>query len=450
MLHASIFDVTSAMRNLVWFNLRRIYNAGENDVDVTFLPPEDVTALVPTINIYLYHLSEDPLHRNAVGYENVSPAIAGQPMALRLFYVMTTHLETNGVPNPQERQEYMSAAMKTFHDYPVLDAALALSFETGGVPQPIMPTNLANTGHRIEIALRNLEPEENINFWATEDQKTPRLAAYYEVRTVFIEPEMTTSVTGTVFDVGLYVNASSAARLMGSRAFLNFQMPAETGLGPQSLDVVPARAVLRAAPHPDQERVRLTGNSLTTGDARRLRLIQNNLSFEVDSTLNPDWDIRFETGEISFIPQAVLNVTDGVGGSNPQPIIPGQVEFALEIIAYRFQGTTRLESTYEAGRVSVAVGARITNFTGPVGTVFRLNVEPVVTLTGAQIMLAVDGEYYTEDSVNAQPVTAGTYVLEADHILIQPHLPAPLTGAHSVQLFVNGAESQPFWIEAGP
>ncbi|WP_270731607.1 DUF4255 domain-containing protein [Shimia sp. Alg240-R146] len=450
MIQTSIFDVTTALRNLVWFNIRRMYGFAENEIHVTLLPPEDVAAdTVPTINLHLYHVSEDVHHRNAVGYDTVMPPISGQPMALRLFYILTPHQDANGLPNPQGKQEFLSAAMKTLHDFPVIDPGLSVQVVGGGPNLPVMPANLAASGHRIEIAMRNLEPEDNINFWSTEDQKTPRLSAYYEVRAAFLPPEMPTTTNGTVFDVGLYVSSASVAKLSNSRAVLRFDMPAETGMGAQALDVVPARAVLWAAPNPAQERVYLTGDNLTAGDLQRLTLSQNGQTHALDPALNPNWDAQFATNEISFIPQTVLTTSDG-GVITAVPITAGRIELGLEIVAYRFQGTTRLESTYEAGKVAIQLGARIIDHTAPAADVYRVNLEAATDLTAADLLLALDGQYYIEDTVNLQPADPGTYVRQTDHIFVRPHLPAPLTGAHAFQLFVNGAESQPFWIEAGP
>lgn len=444
----NLSHVTLTLQNLLSRNVRRLLGGTPaGDPLVTLMPPELVDASTRTLNLHLYHVSEDPHYRNMAGMDRGTPPVQGVPMALRLFYVMTAHLTRNNTFDAEAQQLLMGLGMKTFHDNPVVDDDLIILPTPASPPEPVMHLDLRGGRNSIEIVPRNLEPEENLNFWAAEDQKTPRMSAYYEVRTVFLSPEEVRNAAGTVFDIGLYVASSAAARLNGSRASLGFTMPAATGLGARSIDLTPARATLRAVAVADKPRVRLVGANLTAGDAQLLEITHGGATHPLDPALNPDWDIAFETGEISLIPQASLDVDDGAGGVVTHPVAPGFVRFVLTIRSFRFQGTTRLDADYPAGRAEVALAAHIDGHGGPAGGNFTLDVDPVVDLTAGDVGLAVAGQYYTDAAPALAPTGPGTFTVTAAQVTFQQHFPAPFTGIHPVQLFVNGAESQPYWIE---
>jgi hypothetical protein len=444
----NLSHVTVTLQTLLRNNCRRLLGGTPaNDPQVTLMPPELVTANTRTLNLHLYHVSEDPHYRNDVGMAGGVPPVSGKPMALRLFYVMTAHLTRVNQFDAESQQHLLGLGMKTFHDNPVVNDSLIILPTPASPPVPVMHAELLGNNNRIEILPRNLEPEENMSFWATEDQRTPRMAVFYEVRTVFLSPEEVRSAAGTVFDIGLYVSSSAAARLRGSRSVLGFQMPASTGLGAQAIDVTPARATLRALAVPDRPRLRLTGHNLTAGDTQLLQIIHGGNTHLLDPALNADWDIRFATSEISLIPQATLDVDDGAGGVVTHPVPAGFVSFALSVRSYRYQGGTRLNADYPAGQVQVSLGAHIDGSAGPAGGFFTVDVDPVVDLTVGTVTLAVAGEYYTNAAPAPAPTGPGTFVVTAAQVVFQPAFPAPFSGAHPVQLFVDGAESQPYWIE---
>ena len=80
--------VTLTLRNLLDMNVRRLLGGiAPNALDVTTMPPEQVDTATQTLNLHLYHITEDPHFKNAVGMEMASPPISGQRMALRLYGV---------------------------------------------------------------------------------------------------------------------------------------------------------------------------------------------------------------------------------------------------------------------------------------------------------------------------------------------------------------------------
>jgi uncharacterized protein DUF4255 len=444
--------VTLSLRSLLHANVRRLLGGIEpNELAVTLMPPELVEATVQTLNLHLYHVSEDPHYKNAMGMDLTTPPIADQPMALRLYYILTPHLTRANMFDAETQQHLLGLAMKTIHDHPLITDDLQIIARPAEGPITMMETELRGGDNRIEITLRPLEPEETVNFWAAEDQKTPRLSAFYEVRTIFMQPEKPKVIRGTVFDVGLYVESSMAARLHGSHSVLPFTMPATTGLGDQQLDVVPARATLQPVAIPNKPRVYVTGHNLTTGDAREIRIRQaDGPALLLDPGLNAVWDLQIVSKELSFVPQPTLDADDGTGAVVTHDIVPGYTEVSMEVIGYRFLGSSRLESRYDAGRVTISLGAHITGFANVAGGRLRVNISNAVdlTLAGTEVTLAVRGNVYEQvGAFPPAPDDRGTFTVHSDHVIFTPDFGPPLDGAHPVQLIVNGAESQPFWVE---
>ena len=170
----------------------------------------------------------------------------------------------------------------------------------------------------------------------------------------------------------------------------------------------------------------------------------------LDPALNPDWALEVDHDQIRFIPQATLDVDDGVGGTDTIDIMPGGHEIGMRIISYRYQGTARLETVFDPGRAVVGFGPHIDQITGPDGDGrFHIELDPVVDLTAATtITLAVGGEIMARvAALPPAPAGDGFYELAADEIVFDPLFDPALPAAYPVQLSVDGVEAQPFWVE---
>jgi len=447
--------VTLSLRNLLDANVRRLLGGiAPPLLEVTSMPPEQVNAgSTQTLNMYLYAVNEDPHFRNAVGMELADPPISGQPLALRLYYILTAHLTVSAVFDEDTQQRILGMAMKTLHDHPVITDTLQITPSAIEGPLAIMEPLLQGGDNRIEICLRPMEPEETVNFWAVEDQRTPRMSAFYEVRTVLMEPEQPQATLGTVYDVGLYVRSGAGAKVTGSSSELWFTMPAVSGLGDQEIPVTPARTTLQPVVVAPKPRVRIVGRNLRSGDAREVTLRAHGWAAaeHLDPALNPTWDLQIESEEISFLPQPTLNVDDGAGGIVVQDVVPGVAEIGLRVINFRITPLASLESVFDAGRTSICLGVHITGVNGPdINGRFRINVSPAFGLDtpGTEIALAVGGEIYALQSpLPVPPADQGLYEIFPGHILFGPLFNPAGPSAHPVQLIVNGCESNPIWVE---
>jgi len=460
---ANLHLVTQSLQRLLDLNVRALLvrQGLPATIDVTTMPPERVGQATNTLNLHLYHLMEDSYWKNQPPVGRGPRPTALQPLTVLLYYILTAHHEVNDVFDAEVQQRNFGLAMKSFHDHPLIDDGLAIAPGAGAAEQ-VMPQALAGHGNRIEISLRPLTPEEAITFWSAEQTSTTRLSAYYEVRTVFFEIEPPVGVAGTVFDIGLFVSAGSAPVIERVSAISTFTPPAATGLGPQAIEIAPARATLAAGLVPPVNRVTITGSALT-GDGRpgSARLLLRTPAWRelapplrvaaVDPALNPAWDVTFDERTSRFDLQGTLTVDDG-GGPVAIEVTPGI--YAVSVEATRRQetqsGLARTTAS-ESNQAAFSVGARIDGIDPP-NAFGRLVLRVVnlfdMTAPALEVQLAVDGLRYEETTAFADiPADdRGLFLRQPGQIEFHPLFDPLLSGAHPVRLTINGGESQPFWF----
>ena len=233
-------------------------------LEVSTLPPERVSGEMNTVNLYLYHVAEDPHYRNLVGNLSDARPVQTKPMSLILYYILTTHHEVNSTFDTVIEQRLMGYALKTLHDYAVIDDDTEIS------GTQVLHTDLRGRDNRLEVTLRPVTPEDSIAFWSAEDRQTARLSAYYEVRYVLLEPDPPRRLPGVVLSLGTFIVDIASPQLAGSRSAVTFTLPAQAGGGEQTIVASPAR-VGPPGP-PNGNRLTLLGTNLAIGQARRLYL----------------------------------------------------------------------------------------------------------------------------------------------------------------------------------
>jgi hypothetical protein len=456
MLSSDLFSVTQTLQRLLRFNIERL-RGPVPALNITAMPPESVTG-ADTVNLHLFHVVEESSTRNRPGPAADAPTDT-TPLGLNLYYILTAHHEVNQVFDAETQHRLMGLAMKTMHDFPRIDDSIA--FDRGGlVPEPVLPAGLVGTSARLDIIQRPITPEDAINFWSAESSATVRLATYYEVRTLFLEPEMPQTVSGIVFDVGLFVDAGSPPVLTNSSSQVQFTPPAPTGLGPQTVAADPARATFAPDLVPSPAEIQLTGSAM--GSQPDTRIVLRNMlwsgldpvvdSAEIDTDLNPDWaaTIIGQTARFNFRP--ILRI-GSPGGVRQIPVQPGNYQISLR---RRQQmpgpGGTQRNTDTESNRLNVALGAHIDIVTPPnIAGRMVLQLTPQFTIDDPlhEYGLSIGGAVYDQTSAFAgDPVTdAGLFMPLPTGLEFHPLFDTATPGFHHVRLEVNGAESQPFWVE---
>ena len=463
MATANLFLVTQTLQRLLDLNIQALLmRAGlPPTVSVTAMPPERVGAAINTVNLHLYHVKEDAYFKNMPPVGGGHPPVSRQPLVLLLYYVMTAHHEVFDAFDAETQQLYFGLAMKTLHDHPRVEDDLAISPD-GGPDQTVMPPGFLGGENRLEISFRPLTPEEALTFWSSEQTSTARLAAYYEVRSIFLEPEPSLTARGTVFDLALFVSAGQAPRIDRASALLQFEPPAASGLGPQVIETVPARANLALGLPTPVNRVSLRGSTLagdgTPGSSRVVlrcaawRELPTPLrAARVDPALNPAWAVELTESNGSFEVQPTVSV-DGGGGPVAFDVLPGI--YAVSVETTRRQetptGVTRT-TVQESNQVAFSIGPRIDG-ANPPNAQGRLVVRTVnlfdMLAAELEVQLVVDGVVYQELGVFSGVAAAdrGRIVRQAGQVEFHPLFDPLQPGVHPVRLVINGAESQPFWV----
>src|ERR1051325_5508740 len=117
----NLFKATKTLTDLLMLNItKNVDTAMDGLLTVSAVPPDRVDPKANTLSLHLYHVAEDPHYKNALGPGNDVPNVAKTPMALRLFYILTAHHETDTNPSfdAATQQKLMGYALKTFHDFP--------------------------------------------------------------------------------------------------------------------------------------------------------------------------------------------------------------------------------------------------------------------------------------------------------------------------------------------
>jgi len=460
----NLFLVTQTLQRLLDLNVSALLarDGQATELTVTAMPPESAGNALNTLNVHLYHSMEDMYYKNMPAPGVGGAANSLRPLSLSLFYILTTHHHINDVFDAERQQLLMGLGMKTFHDYAVIDDHLQIMPDVGPA-QTIMVPGLQGRDNRIEISLRPVTPEEAMSFWSAEQTSTARLSAYYEVRTIFTEPEEPPRMQGRVFDLGLFVSAGQAPVLERVVSIMQFRPPPQTGLAEQAMEMAPARATLAPGLIPPVNRVTLQGSNLS-GDGRpeSARIVLRTPAWRqlappvrsagIDPALNPTWGVENDGVSARFEIQGQLVIDDGSGGVVNLEITPGIYAVAVETLRRQEtpSGIQRL-TTSESNQVAFSIGARIDGFDppNPAGRMI-LRVVNLFDMQNAEldVQLAIDGLLYDETTAFANNVTdEGLFLRQVGRLEFHPLFDPAQPGTHPVRLVINGAESQPFWIE---
>jgi len=459
----NLFHVTDTLTRLLEFNVRALFlqQGIVTPVNVSDMPPERVAAstVTDTLNLHLYHVMED------VHYKNLTPPglggapVSRQPLALSLFYILTAHHEINEVYDAQNQQNLFSLAIKTMHDHSMVDDNLTISPD-GGAQQTVMHAELRGRDNHFEISPRPLTPEEAMSFWSAEQTSTTRLSAYYEVRTIFIEPEEPTNAFGRVYDLGLFAAPISAPVLTEVVALTVFTPPAASGLPAQALNTSPARSVLEPGSSPEVNRINIEGTSMTgDGQPGAAQIVLRTPSWRelpvpvrdtvIDTSLNAGWNVEITATTAQFDLQGSLQaIVNGI--ATALEVTPGI--YAVSVRTTRRQqteGGALRETISESNQIAFSVGAHITQVVA--GSPGRLVIEVTntfdMTAGALNVQLSIDGDIYDDAAAFANaPADAGLFVRQAGQIEFHPIFDPATAGTHPLRLIINGAESQPFWF----
>jgi hypothetical protein len=452
MLAINLNDVTAGLATLLKINVASLL--GLATVEVSTLPPEKAEALADTrLNLYLHHISHDADGGVDLPLDNSGPIpIATRPLALKLFYVVTAHAVTvdQGDEDSSGQQMLMGCALKTLHDFPTIDSQLQL----GG--QQI----LGALGTRlVEIILRPVTPEEAISFWSTDQVRTARLAAFYEVRTLLLPPQPPDTQNAMAAVVALGVRPEGMPALTETHSTARVTLPAVLGSVLITQQRSPAVVALKPAADSDCQ---LSARGIGLGDGsdaaiviRGEALIGAGLPEDaaiIEPVDNPAWNLQVSDGALTmaFRPAATVR---GPSGPIPVKFPPGFYTLALRrsVPTASESGITRsvpIESNRTPFAAAPAITAIALDAQGRVKITVAASYDATDPANTAR--LAIGGSLYQQvTTLNNNPADRGHFAASAsDTYLAAPLFPAPASGStFAVGLTVNGVDTAPAWLE---
>ena len=437
--------------SLVTETLHRIVRNGVNTqlttapVLLTSMAPESLAGRSNTINLHLFHVAESAADRNVVSPGIGPTPVARTPLALSLFYVLTAHHDTATDGDWAGEQLLFGLAAKALHDHPVIDDGVAM-LTTAGHLEPVLPVGLRGRENRFEIILRPLSPEESSSYWSAEHVLTTRLTAFYEVRSVLLEPEPAQQYAGTVFDLGVDIDVGLPPQLLRSGSTTVVAPPASTGLQRRELYSSPAAARLvapAADPKGTARRVSLSGSGFTgaRGPAGTRLVLRCQRWRDADPPIervvvdNDDWAVTARDDHVEFL---VAPTVGPVGAAHE--ILPGIYDASLEVD--RNVGPTETRS------IPIAIGPwiELIELVAGDGTL-RIRVDASADPALARdVQLIVGGEAYHRRT-DGGPLQAGEFAVVGQDVVAAPMFDLDPPAIVPIRLFVDGAPAQPAWLE---
>jgi len=443
--------VTETLTNLLEYSF--LSSETWNPTSGTYVSPtisaKPPDALDPdSVGIYLYHIAEDTAYKNlpSPGYDN--PPVRFIPMGLNLFYQLTARGsgDENGTIN---EQKMMGIAMKALHDYPVIDDETVIVALDDSVNK-VLPDEL-DGDNKLRIILQPIAHNEAMNYWSA-GNNPPRLAAYYQVSVVLLEPEEIQSRPGRVLTYGVHTFVEGPPRIDTCKNTISFTIPGETEA--REVELSPAQASPVATPLPDPlpdplpigHKVSFTGSGFLVGDTSLI--LMNERWTEIEEVDPTAWQIEVTNDGLDMVIRE--RVTD-----SDKEVLPGIYAAVAKVIKQIKlpDGTTR-DIEYLSNKCPFAISPRIDTIDPP-------DANNISTIEGYIFQHADIPEdkvivYYGGTRLASR--TAGTLdpgefsIIDAENIKVRlPDNSVENTfisgNPYPIRIFVNGIESAPAWID---
>ena len=424
-------------------------SGGGLTLTVSPMPPDVVLAGgAAQLGLYLYHVAEDAHFKNLAG-DGVGGGIQREkPLGLNLYYQLTAQVGDT-VDGCLLAQTLMGCAMRVLHDYAIItDDSMV------GTSPVLQQFGLHGRQNRFRIALRPVPSDDAVDYW-TAGEAPLRMAAYYQVSVVMIEPEPAVTASSPVLEYGSGIFATGAPTLIGSRSNVSIFVGDEAT--PRSVPLTPAQVTLREsfpviAPgfeHGDAA-FELEGSALI-GEGTALRLRGDQGAFDVDAAA---W------GLVAGADRVFATVAPWMG---PAPTMPGTWSASVLVRKTVRIGSTVRTVVNPSNETPILIAPRLDPVaaTGPMlGDVSKA---AAFTLTGWRFRGTTDYPIPT-DPVDPRSVRLRVGVVELQNLVtgvvaagqfrvvdentLDAFLPAdlPELSLQSVSVSVNGASSMPLWL----
>lgn len=288
--------VTRALLVLVREAIRVSPAWGAGDPPVSPLPPDRLANGGTTLGLYCFHATEDPAFRSQPPPGGGPVPVALTPMGLTLGYQLSAHVGPDASDDDVfQGQLLLGLAVKALRDHAILDDTTRVN----GL-SPLAEAGIAGRANRLRIHAVPV-PVADVSDWWNGQTAPMRLAAWFQVGVVFLEPEAPESLALPVLGRAPVALAGMAPRVDGTRSTTRLALP---GGATRDVESRPARVVAGGTLH--VEGADLVGDTTTLVVAGEGRA-----ATEVDATL---WSVVATRTRVAASVAAVL---DG------SPLLPG-------------------------------------------------------------------------------------------------------------------------------
>jgi len=142
------------------------------------LAPTEITATTALVGLFLYRVEINPFLANLDWKRTSSTQLAAPPIGLNMHYLITPY-----GPDLVEIQKTLGEVIRTFHEYPVIDAA-----------DPLLSPDLGGMTEELRIVPHPLPLNDMLDLWKGFEKLSYRLSVTYEVSAVLIDSGLSRSV----------------------------------------------------------------------------------------------------------------------------------------------------------------------------------------------------------------------------------------------------------------
>jgi len=432
-------QVTTALTTLLKKKIRELDPGLATDPTVATVAPELATeGTDATLNLYLYHVTEDPYFKSAPQPGTGQAPVQREPMPLCLYYLLTGHQDMLASQSADQVERLLTLAMRSIHEHPLITEATMI-----GATQ-VLPAATLGRNNRLLIEPRNVTPEQASAFWGTEQQKTTRLSAFYEVRGVFIQPQPATRLPSPVLAVATFSHSMPGPWLDASESTVHFTRPVAQGGVALTLDASPAQVSLvqDAALSPPANELVLRGHSLR-GVRQQLYLQHQAWGSEI---------VPVEWATVSYGASEVRALVETTAGT--KTILPGLYGAFIRVVEEEqlLLGTLK-QITRSSNRLAFTIAPRITDvaLTGSPVTELAITLpgfDPTDPSLTESIELALGGATYERTTGTPAAGQFSVAYVSTDAVLtLTPITALPSGDVQPLRILVDGASTQPYWIE---
>jgi len=162
----------------------------ETPLDITIAPPDVVVDSISgrRINLYLYHMSENPYLKNLeIPGEGYPGAYGNPPLSLDLRYIFTAFgTKETGPDADLEAQQILGDAMRVLHDISIITPDLVE--EKKPLPKPrILDPSLLGEFEQVKITFQPAGLDEISKIWTALPNVNFRRSVLYEVSVVQVQ-----------------------------------------------------------------------------------------------------------------------------------------------------------------------------------------------------------------------------------------------------------------------